>query len=369
MRKFKNSLDRFIDSFGRDDVKLIPLLSLFFNLKWFILFSIVTGITIGTIVYFKTPKEYVSSSSLLLEIEEPAIKEDIGKFLGMAGSTGNRSIYIEQLPPDIYPYLIENSVFLRNIINEEYRTYDTNDLVNLSEYLNQIRNTSIPRKVLRVFKRKNTTSSESTDVNITNILNDSTLLYLNSTERAAVNELRDRLEFVKNNRIITLTVKLRDPLLAAKVNNQIIGQFQHYISKYTANKQRKDLFFIQKQYEVAKSNYFRLLTNVSEFQDKNRHVLHETVKSTLQKNQVELNLALNLYTNLSVQLKQAEVKLEEAKPVVSILEKPSFSDTPSEPSLFKCIIIFVLLITFLTILSVFIYILSIVYKKKFKKND
>lgn len=367
MREFKIVLDRFIDSFGKHDVKLIPLLSLLFTLRWFALFGAILGIAIGVIVYFTAPKEYISSSSLLLEIEEPAFREDIGKLFGMPGS-GNRSVYIEQLPPEIYPYLIDNPVFLKNIINEEYQSNDTDGFINLSEYLSQIRNSSITRKMFGFFKRTKNVSSENIEM-VNNILSDSTLFYLNSTERVAINELRDRLEFVKDNRVITLNVKLRDPLLAAKVNHQIISEFQHYISKYTANKQKKDLSFIQKQYDVAKSNYYRLLANISDFQDRNRNILNESIKSTLQKNQVELNLALNLYTTLSVQLKQAEVKLEEAKPVISILEKPSFSETQAEPSLFKCIIIFVLLIAFLSISSIFIYILSTIYKKKLKSNE
>jgi hypothetical protein len=186
------------------------------------------GLFFGVLIAFTTPKEYQSSSFVLLESE--GASSSMGQFGALAGFAGINMGQFQNgqiaLTPEIFPDVIQSRDFLGEIAKQEFQFVTKNDQESsLEEYYYQERPSNVVKKTLNFILSipsiisswfeappplpENFSSQQVPQLDETSYLN------LSNKELYAIGELKKRIEIEQKGNIFRLSVSMPEPLIAA----------------------------------------------------------------------------------------------------------------------------------------------------------
>lgn len=98
---------------------------------------------------------------------------------------------------------------------------------------------------------------------------------------------------------------------------------QKYVSDFKLNQARDNLSYLQARCDEAKDEYMAKQLELAQYMDSNRGVPTATTETRRQQLTSEYDLAFALYTEISKQLLQAELKVKNDAPVLSAVKPVS----------------------------------------------
>lgn len=136
----------------------------------------------------------------------------------------------------------------------------------------------------------------------------------------------------KKTYMITLSVTMQDPLIAATLTDTVMDRLQQYITDYRTSKARVDLEFAQQLYDEARQKYYEAQQAYADFVDMNQNLSFLSVQTRQERLQNEMNLAYNLYNQTAQQLQLAKAKVQESTPVYAVIQEATVPLRASKPS-------------------------------------
>jgi chain length determinant protein len=124
----------------------------------------------------------------------------------------------------------------------------------------------------------------------------------------------------KKTNVIDIEVTSQDPLVSATIADSVKQRLQIYITRYRTSKARNDLKYMENLYKEAKKNYEDARKKYALFCDENTDVILESVKSTQEDLENDMQLKYNIYTQLVQQLEMAHAKLQERVPAFTVVQ-------------------------------------------------
>lgn len=166
----------------------------------------------------------------------------------------------------------------------------------------------------------------------------------------------------KKTGIITITVKMPDPIVAALVTNFSMGYVKEYVINYRTEKAKRDLNFLAERLDAAKGKYYSNQTKKAQYSDQNQLSMIKVQSADLQRERIEseYKLSSSFYNSLLQKYEEAKLKVQQETPVLKVLEPPVVPNKRSEPKR----VIVVILATFLGI--IFGIIFGLIRKKNYK---
>lgn len=136
----------------------------------------------------------------------------------------------------------------------------------------------------------------------------------------------------KKTSMITLSATLQDPKVTAIVADSVVSKLQQYIINYRIAKAKEDCVYLEELYKERQAEYYEAQSKYARYMDMNRSLVLQTVMSEQERLQNDMNLAFQVYSQVAQQLQLARAKIQEAKPVFSVLEPASVPLYPSSTS-------------------------------------
>jgi uncharacterized protein involved in exopolysaccharide biosynthesis len=146
--------------------------------------------------------------------------------------------------------------------------------------------------------------------------------------------------FEKKSGILTISTTEYEPNIAAIVAQYSLNYLTNYIIDYRTEKARRQVNFLRKQVTEAQRRYQFTEYAISKYRDNNRATYLNTAKIEEQRLQADYLLAQSVYNELSKQLEQAKIKVQEETPVFKVLEPATVPLQKSGPKRVIIIIIF-----------------------------
>ena len=143
--------------------------------------------------------------------------------------------------------------------------------------------------------------------------------------------------------IITASVTMQDPGVAAVVADSMVSKFQEYIVRYRTDKARQDMEYCQKAFDESKKQYYEAQNRYAAFVDQNKDLVRQSVKTEQYRLSNEMELAYNMYAATSQQLEMAKLKLQEQTHCLTVIEPATRPLKKSKPSKAKILIGFMFL--------------------------
>lgn len=304
------------------------------------------GALVGLVVAFSIPKEYSVTVKLAPEVANTKQSMGgLGDLAAMAGfSMGNMGSN-DAVSPTLYPDIVESVPFATELfdvqVSNRKGTLQTTVYDYLTEHLRRPwwgAVLSAPFKfigwTMSLFKEKEEAGLGKTDP-----------FRLTPKENEAVRALNQRISCMvdKKSSVISLTVTMQDPLIAATLTDTVMFNLQNYITDYRTNKARYDFEFTQKLYEEAQEAYYVAQSRYARYMDANQNVVRRSVRTEQERLQNEMNLNYSLYNQMAQQLQMAKAKVQEVTPAYVVLQPATVPLRATKPSKMLILVGFVFL--------------------------
>lgn len=279
---------------------------------------------LGAFFSLTLDNQYESEVKLLPEVESKLSgSSSLGGLSSLAGLAGiNLSGAMagsDAIQPAMYPEIVQSMPFLQELSLSSVYNLKQKKYQKLADYLKQD-NSNAP---ITLFKGdKNKLASDLENIQIPKGVLSSELINITKEESAILKLLKESIliEIDKKSNLINISATSLDPVISANLANLVLIQLRKYIVQYRTEKARKELIFLIDRQAEARKRYDQALFTLSNYKDQNRNVFLNVAKDQGKKLQYEVDLAFNVYSNLTSQTTEAKIKLQKETPVFKVLE-------------------------------------------------
>jgi uncharacterized protein involved in exopolysaccharide biosynthesis len=232
----------------------------------------------------------------------------------------------------LYPDVIASTPFIIDLLDTPIQTLNEEEAdTTLVEYLKTNKGTlfgtimSLPGQaigaVVSLFKDKE-------EVDSIKVINP---FHLTRAEDISVKRLRSLItaNVDKKTGVTSLSVTMQDPLVAAIVTDTLLSKLKEHIINYRISKAEEDCNYYEKLYNESKDNYYEAQKAYANYLDANKNIILRSVQIEGERLQNEMNLAYNVYNQMAGQLQMGRAKVQEAKPMFTVVEPATVPLLPS----------------------------------------
>lgn len=325
------------------ELNYLDLIQKIFSFKRRLLAFTLVGLFLGILIAFTSPKEYSSSSLVILEETESA--GQLGQMGALAGLAGISIPQMQgdqtRLSSDLFPEVIHSRDFLLGIMKEPFYFNTKGKEMTLEEYymeekpgnivtkaVNLILN--IPARLIGLFS-----SEELVIEDVPSGKDEASVVpyvSVTSSEIFTINQLKERILIDNKMKLIELNVTMPEALIAAKVNAMVFERLIDYITEYKTVKQKISLEFIEERAKESEEKFHQAQMKLASYRDSNQGMVSRRAMTKEEELQFEFNIAFNIYNSMKQELEQAAIQLKKDTPIFTVMEKASIPLGPSKPN-------------------------------------
>lgn len=286
-------------------------------------------------VAFSIPKEYTVETTLAPETSDGKNSlSGLGSLASLAGiNVGNLGSSSDAVYPELYPDIVASVPFLVELFDVQVVAHDGNLQTDIYDYVdNRLRKPwwlAVLRVPFRALKRIRVLFGDKPDngaqVDLFRLTKEQFEVFRSLDKRIAVS-------VDKKTSLVTLSVTMQDPVVAAMLADTVMYNLQKYITEYRTNKARNDLKFTQQLFDEAKQNYYEAQQQYARYVDANQNIVLRSVRIEQERLENEAELAYNVYNQVAQQLQLSKAKVQESTPVYVIVQPATVPLKPSAPS-------------------------------------
>jgi LPS O-antigen subunit length determinant protein (WzzB/FepE family) len=331
---------------GDSEIDIIELISRLWKRRKMIIKWCIVGAVLGLVVGFSIPKTYKASVTFAPETQQ-RVGSGVSSIASMMGVNLNNSV--DAISVEMFPDVVHSTPFIVDLFDLPV-TFERKDSVMtlpLIEYMKEYQKRpwwnaiiKAPFKVLawgiNLISHKDKADDVEGELNPLN---------LPRKERAVVNFFSDNINVLVDKKTdkTSISLKLQDPLVVAAVMQAITDNLQKYMTDYRTSKIRQDINNLEIICSQRRDDYHRAQKLYASYLDANKNVILRSADAERERLQQEMNLAYQVYSQVSTQLEAARIQAEQAKPVYAIINPVTIPIRKAAPSKAKLLIIFTFL--------------------------
>jgi uncharacterized protein involved in exopolysaccharide biosynthesis len=276
-------------------------------------------------------KEYQSMTKVLPEAQSGGSLGRLSGMAGMAGLAGLAGIDLsslgggtESLRPELFPNILESAPYGLYMLKQSVYISETQKVQTIESYLTEKGTHFWTPLIEKIFDNSETIKVGGDSTKILNISRKQELL---------IEDLNDRIviSIDRKTGIVTIETEMPDPVLAATVARLTVDYLKDYVIDYRTDKQTQQVEFLKGRYAEGKRRYQSAEMALANYRDANRSLFLQTAKVAEQRMQADFLFAQSVYNDLTRQLEQAKIRLQEETPVFKLLTPPQVPLKKSYP--------------------------------------
>lgn len=312
------------------------------------------GLILSVIITFSIPKQYTVKVTLSPEVGNSKGNNGLAglaaSFLGSEVSTGNGS---DALNVSLSDNIISSTPFLLELLKIKVSTTNKDTNISLENYLTNYSSPwwnyviNIPGIIVREIKlcfhnKKNNQDDRRQKQGA---------IEISKEENRKLRILQENIttSIDKQTAITTISVTLQDPEVTAIVADSVIQKLQEYIINYRTSKAKEDCIYLEKMFKERQTEYYAAQKKYADYVDANDNLILQSVRTEEERLQNDMNLAYQVYSQVSNQLQVARAKVQEEKPVFAVVEPAVIPLQPSGTNIMVFAFIFIFLAMISTI--------------------
>ena len=352
-----------------DTIDLVEILQKLWAKRKFILIVTGAAMALGLVVALLTPNQYTASCTLVPQTGERRTGSSLSGLAAMAGISLGDMTSGEVLSPNVYPNIIKNVSFQKELLHARYTFRDVPEPITYYEYatdkqyqkfnlLAAIKKYTIglPGVILGAIR-----GEPEEDAAVAGTVKDS-IPRLTYKEQKVLENLYKSFSLNLNEKqgYVQLSTTLRDPYLSAQITLKAQQLLQQYLTEFKLQKVRANLEYVETNYKEAQQNFEAKQEELARFRDANVNLTSAMARTREEKLQSEYTLLLGVYTELAKQKEQAKIAVTETTPILTVIEPVVVPVEKSKPSRARMLIIY----TFLGLIIGVGWVLGVPYVKE-----
>jgi len=348
----------------KDELDLIALVQKFWKQKKRFYRNCGIAAVIGVVVAFSIPKEYETRITLAPESSEAnSLSGGVNALASMAGLDMGVSTE-DAILPQLYPQVISSLNFLVDLFDTKVKSADGSIDMTLYTYMLKKQKKSWWSYIIAFpIRIKNMILSKKHAKRAPEEKIDPFYLTQTEADMAAAIAAKINCSVDRKTSVISLTIRMQDPLISASMADAVRIKLQDYVANYRTEKSRKDLEYVEGLYKEAEKEYVVAQRAYSTYVDGNLNIVKARFKSEEQRLENEYQMAYSAYSQVAKQLQMAKAKVQERIPVYTIIQPATVPLKPAKPKKSLVLIGFVFLGIFFTIGSVLVQDMREKYKQ------
>ena len=345
----ENNIHNQQNQFQEEEIDIMALVKRLWEKKAFIIKVTCVFAVLGVIVAITTPKEYTASCVVVPETKGGAFSSSsLGGLAAMAGINLGASSGGEMISPLMYDKLIKNINLRKELMQtpinwEEYDQpvtildYYTNPEYANKSLLGTVKKYTIglPFVILKAIR------GEQEKKEISQPSNGPQLSSYTQDELKCIKAFARQFSIMadKKNGDVTVTARMPEALAAAQVAEAVKNLLQKYVIELKLQKAEINYEYIKQRYDEAKVVFEQKQKEYAQFQDGNKVLSTALSKAKEEQMRSEFGVARDLFNQLTTQLVQAEMKIKEDIPILTVVEPVQVPLERSKPQRVKILFI------------------------------
>ncbi len=337
------------NNFEEEEIDIMAIIMRLWEKRWFIIKVTCVFAVLGVFVAIFTPKEYTASCVVVPETKGGAFSGgSLGGLAAMAGINLGAATGGEMLSPVMYDKLLKNINLRKELMQtkltfEEYDEpvsildYYTNPIYKKSSVLGTIQKYTIglPFTILSAIRGE----QKKEEMQLPS--DGPKLSAYNQDEMKCIKAFAGQYSVMadKKNGDVTITARMPEALAAAQVVDAVQNLLQKYVIELKLQKAEVNYEYIKQRYDEAKVVFEQKQEEYAKFQDANKVLTSALSKAKEEQMRSEFNVARDLFNQLTTQLVQAEMKVKEDIPILTVVEPVQVPLERSKPQRVKILFI------------------------------
>ncbi|WP_018617636.1 hypothetical protein [Spirosoma luteum] len=305
------------------EIRLTDIVQFFKKSQRHIFLGVLIGLLIGGLYAFSKQSMYTAQVTVMPEVQSKGAGSlgSLGSLAGLAGISLDNLGGQDAIRPDLYPNVLQSVPFALDLLEQPVYSQKLQTKVKLYEFTRQVSATDLFGSISSLFSSKNVEISQDKKSDPKNF---SKAIQVTKEQDELIKGVQESVSatYDKKTGIITIVAIEPDPVVAATVARLSLEYLTNYITTYRTEKARKQVDFLVQQVSEAKAKYQAAEYALSAYRDRNRNLFLESAKIGEQRLQADYLLTQSVNNELSKQLEQAKIKVQEETPIFKTLEPP-----------------------------------------------
>ena len=299
--------------------------------RWKLYALCMAGAVIFSLIFvFTIPRYY--SCKVMLAPEATNNNNSLSSLMSSFGF-GDLETTDDAISPKLYPDLMTSNDFIVSMFPVEITTQDGELTTTYYDYLmnhnERVWYVNLFGKLQKLFK------SKKPEVRVDKMEGKtfSPAFILSEDQYNIANTIADKIQcdYDKKTGVISVTVEDLDPLVCAMIADTASNKLQDFILDYRTKKARNDLEYAWRIYNQTKADYEESNEHYVAAVDANWDIVNETAKARLEALSNDKTLKYQTFSAVTQKLEGAKAKLQEATPVITVLQGSSVPQKPAGP--------------------------------------
>lgn len=303
-----------------NEVHVVDIKQVFTNLvkNWKLILTVtIIGGVVGAILSFGVPRKYS-----VVSIIAPELSLRTNNLASLASITGMSSLLSnsnDALLPTVYPYIVSSNPFLAEVskmpVNDStlyyYLLHDTK-----RSWIGTLM--SLPGMAIGGIKSLFKDKTEDLPFEIDT--------FQPTKEQASVLGMLSkmiRVDVEKKTYMVTLSVTMQDPVIAAKLSRCVIDNLKETVIRYRTQKTVDNVKYLEVVSKEAYDEYLAAQNKYAYFLDHNQNISGKSGEVEQLMLQNDISLKFRLYQTLETELQQNRSRITQETPVFAEICPPS----------------------------------------------
>ncbi len=142
---------------------------------------------------------------------------------------------------------------------------------------------------------------------------------------------------------VTISATMPEPLAAAQLAQATVDLLHKYVTEFKIEKVQSNLDFVQQRHDELKREFEEVQAKRARFRDANHNTVKNSARVELERIEAEYRVALNVYSEIALELEQAKINVKETTPILTIIRPVMVPFRPSSTSSMSILIVFTFL--------------------------
>ncbi len=318
-RNFNNSEEQEID--------LIALVKRLWSKKMFIIYVTVAFMVVGLLVALFSPKQYTAGCLFVPQVSQKGPSGTMSQLASLAGINLNSMSGAEALSPMIYPQILNNIDFKKELMYSKFKfeefeepitllDYYTNEEYNKPTFFGVIKKYTIglPGVIINAIRgEQEDLGAAGSGMKLNTYTEDEYICAKILSEILSIN-VNDKEGYLE------LSVNMPEAVVAAEVAERAFELLGKYITEFKIKKVKQTLQYVNERIEETQAEFEEKQLAYAKFQDANRVISSATARIESDRIKREYDLVNTIYTELTRQKVQVELQVKEDTPVLAVVK-------------------------------------------------
>ena len=322
------------------EIDLVELIQKLWHNRWLIVKITIVFMVLGLLVALFSPKVYTASCDVVPQTSDNSKSSQMSSLAKLAGINLSQGESAPTLSPYVYENILKSTKFKKELMQTEINFEKADRPVSFYEYYTS-EEFNKPTVVDYVLKYTiglpgvimGAIRGEQPEPDYSSAEGGAKIESLTKDEYEVLSQLGESVMLSLDDKkgYVSITVNMPEPLAAAQLAQATLNLLQEYITVFKVEKVQSNLDFVQERYNEVKRDFEDVQARRARYRDANHNTIKNQARIEQERLEAEYQLAMNIYSELAMQLEQAKIKVKETTPILTVINPVTVPYKKSKP--------------------------------------